>query len=240
MADLRSLLASAGVSIAPEAIDQLDAYLALLIDWNQRMDLTSVPDSEMAERHFLDSLLPLSRTPFFTPGTSLIDVGTGAGFPGLPIAIARPDCAVTLLEAQAKRCQFLNAVIEALSLKNVSVHTARAEIAGREDACREQYDLAVARAVAPLNVLAEYLLPFVRVGGYALCWKGPAAKEEALDGAAAARLLGGALEPALPVDSGASGHIIVPIRKIEKTLPAYPRKNGIPVKRPLKCDKPSC
>ena len=237
MADILSLLESAGISVSPASLLQLDAYLSMLRDWNQRMDLTSVPDAEMAERHFLESLLPLARTPFFTPCARLIDVGTGAGFPGLPIAIVRPDLTVVLLEAQSKRCQFLQAVIEALRIPNAQVCPSRAEIAGREEAHREQYDLAVARAVAPLNVLAEYLLPFVRVGGRALCWKGPAASEERLDGQAAANRLGGQLEDALPMDAGATGRVVIPLRKNEKTLPQFPRKNGIPVKRPLKCDR---
>ena len=237
MADLQFLLKSAGLSLSAQSLSQLEEYLSLLKDWNRRMDLTSVPDGEMASRHFLDSLLPLVRTPFFSLSPRLIDVGTGAGFPGLPLAIARPDLSVTLLEAQQKRCQFLSAVAEALALRNVSVLPSRAELAGREDQHREQYDLAVARAVAPLNVLSEYLLPFVRPGGYALCWKGPAAAEEAEDGAFAAGALGGRVEPALPMDAGETGRVIVPIRKIEKTLPLYPRKNGIPAKRPLKADR---
>lgn len=237
MAEIQALLANAGVSVSPASLDRLNVYLSMLKDWNLRMDLTSVPDDEMAERHFLDSLLPLARTSFFSASLRLIDVGTGAGFPGLALAIARPDLSVALVDAQGKRCQFLEAVAQALSLANVTVYTSRAELAGRQDDLREQFDLAVARAVAPLNVLAEYLLPFVRVGGYALCWKGPAALQETEDGAFAAESLGGRLDAPIPMDAGESSHVIIPLRKIEKTLPQYPRKNGMPAKRPLKCVK---
>ena len=237
MADMKELLLDAGVPVAADRIDALNVYHDLLTDWNTRMDLTSVPDAEIARRHFLDSLLPLTKTEFFPEGLRLIDVGTGAGFPGLALAIARPDFTVTLLEAQGKRCQFLNAVCEALRLRNVTVIQDRAEVLGRAEGHREAYDRAVARAVAPLNVLCEYLLPFVRVGGYALCWKGPNVTEEMEDGSAAAEKLGGALEAPVSFPWENENHLLSPIRKIETTLPQYPRKNGIPAKRPLKKDK---
>ena len=237
MADMRALMENAGIILPREALEGLQAYLAMLIEWNGRMDLTSVPPEEMAEKHFLDSLLPLSRTAFFFSGARLIDVGTGAGFPGLALAVARRDLKVTLLEAQNKRCQFLSAVKEALALDSVEIVNSRAELLGRDGERRERYDLAVARAVAPLNVLAEYLLPFVKPGGFALCWKGPAARQETPDGAAAARKLRGTLENGLVMSEGESAHVLIPIRKTDATAPQYPRKNGIPVKRPLKADK---
>ena len=237
MAELDALLREAGIPITENALSELNRYYALLLDWNTRMDLTSVAQQDMGKRHFVDSLLPLTKEAFFPFGIRLIDVGTGAGFPGLALAVARPDFQVTLLEAQGKRCQFLRAVIEDLNLQNVTVIQDRAEILGHRAEHREQYDRAVARAVAPLNVLCEYLLPFVKVGGYALCWKGPAAAEEREDGAWAAQALGGSLEESVEVFQDESRHVLVPIRKTEKTLPQYPRKNGIPVKRPLKYGK---
>ena len=237
MSDIKKLLLSAGVPIAPDRMDALNVYHDLLIDWNTRMDLTSVPDAEIARRHFLDSLLPLTKAEFFPTGLHVIDVGTGAGFPGLALAIVRPDFSVTLLEAQGKRCQFLRAVCEELRLDNVTVIQDRAEVLGRTEGHRECYDRAVARAVAPLNVLCEYLLPFVRVGGYALCWKGPNVTEEMEDGRAAAEKLGGMLEAPVSFSWENENHLLSPIRKVETTLPSYPRKNGIPAKRPLKKDK---
>lgn len=237
MDDMKELLLGAGVPIALDSIAALNVYHDMLIDWNTRMDLTSVPDADIAGRHFLDSLLPLTKTEFFPEGLRLIDVGTGAGFPGLALAIARPDFTVTLLEAQGKRCQFLNAVCEALRLQNVTVIQERAEVLGRAENHRECYDRAIARAVAPLNVLCEYLLPFVRVGGYALCWKGPGVAEEMQDGSAAAEKLGGVLEAPVSLSWKGENHLLSPIRKTALTLPQYPRKNGIPAKRPLKKDK---
>ena len=237
MYDLGPLLQASGVPVAETSVKKLNRYLEMLIDWNGRMDLTSVPPKEMPERHFLDSLLPLTQAGLFPEGVSLIDVGTGAGFPGLALAIALPGCRVSLLEAMQKRCQFLQAVCDELVLSNVRVIQSRAEITGREPEHREQYDRAVARAVAPLNVLCEYLLPFVLPGGMALCWKGPAAEEELSDGAFAARTLGGEMGEIIELPCGNSRHVIVPVKKITKTLPQYPRKNGIPAKRPLKSGK---
>ena len=237
MYDLAPLLQASGVPVTEEAIQKLNRYGDMLVDWNGRMDLTSVPLEEMAERHFLDSLLPLTKEALFPAGISLIDVGTGAGFPGLALAIARPDCRVTLLEAMQKRCQFLQAVCDELGLANVRVIQNRAEIAGQDAAHREQYDRAAARAVAPLNVLCEYLLPFVQPGGMALCWKGPAAEEELPDGAFAARELGGEMNGIMELSCHDTRHVIVPVKKMTETLPLYPRKNGIPAKRPLKSGK---
>ena len=235
--EMEALLRQAGVPVEPDRIAALNVYLRMLADWNTRMDLTSVPDAEMARRHFLDSLLPLTRAEYFPQGIRLIDVGTGAGFPGLALAVARPDFQVTLLEAQGKRCQFLRAVCDELDLSNVTVIQERAEVSGHAEGHREAYDLAVARAVAPLNVLCEYLLPFVKPGGYALCWKGPAVSDEMEDGAAAARKLGGSVEAPVTLAWEGENHLLVPVRKTETTLPQYPRKNGIPAKRPLKKDK---
>ena len=225
--ELKTLLHQGGVALTPEAADKLCAYHALLLEWNARMDLTNVPEEEMAVRHYGDSLAA-----WFPQGAKLIDVGTGAGFPGMPLAIARPDLQVTLLDAQRKRCDFLQAVADALSLRNVRILHARAEDAARSD-LREQMDVAVARAVAPLNVLCEYLLPFVRVGGYALCWKGPAVTDELADGEKAAQILGAQAEPLVRLPIQGREHYVQSFRKMEKTVRRYPRKSGTPSKEPL-------
>ncbi|MBR2053474.1 MAG: 16S rRNA (guanine(527)-N(7))-methyltransferase RsmG [Clostridia bacterium] len=232
---MKQALKNAGIQLPETAVLRLEKYLALLIEWNKQMDLTSVPEAEMAERHFADSLLPLFQEGLFPEGCRVIDVGTGAGFPGLVMAAARDDIRMTLLEAQQKRCIFLQAVCDALELKNVTIIHDRAETLGKNEAHREQYDRAVARAVAPMNVLCEYLLPFVRVGGMAVCWKGPQVENEKEDGNAAARKLGG--EEMQLMAMGQGGHVVACVEKTEKTLPQYPRKNGIPTKRPLKKDK---
>lgn len=237
--NLNETLAAAGLRMNEDILLKLNRYHEMLLDWNQKMDLTSVSEEDMAARHFLDSLLPLKEERLFASGSRLIDVGTGAGFPGLPLAIARPDFQVTLLEAQNKRCVFLNAVIEDLGLKNVTVINDRAENLGKTEAHREQYDLAVARAVAPLPVLCEYLLPFVKIGGRMICWKGPAVREEMEDGCAAAEKVGGKMEELLEMKMPfqESGHVLVTAEKNKKTLLQFPRKNGMPAKRPLKKDK---
>lgn len=215
--------------------EKLEIYLRLLQEWNARMDLTATLEAaETADRHFIDSLAVL-RTDRIFPGASLIDVGTGAGFPGMVLAMTRPDLSVTLTDAQQKRLNFLEALQEAAEIRNVTLLHARAEDAGRDRKYREMFDFAAARAVAPLNVLAEYLLPFVKVGGCALSWKGPALEKELEAGRRAARLLGGRLE--LPeqytVDGRDWEHTILPIRKVEKTPSAYPRKAGTPKAKPL-------
>lgn len=223
------------IPFAPDLPEKLDVYLRLLTEWNQRMDLTAVEEeSEMLDRHFVDSLTVL-RTEFLPEKSFVIDVGTGAGFPGMVLALARPECAVTLMDAQQKRLNFLEKVRGETGADNVSLLHSRAEIAGRDKKYREQFDIACARAVAPLNVLSEYLLPFVKVGGAALCWKGPALQQELESGRRAAHLLGGRLE--MPVRCAVYGreweHIILPLRKTEKTAFAYPRKAGIPKTKPL-------
>lgn len=223
------------IPFEPDLPEKLDIYLQLLLEWNQRMDLTAVEEeSEMLDRHFVDSLTVL-RTEFLPSKSSVIDVGTGAGFPGMVLALARPECDVTLMDAQQKRLNFLEKVRSETGADNVFLLHNRAEIAGRDKKYREQFDIACARAVAPLNVLSEYLLPFVKVGGAALCWKGPALQQELESGRRAAHLLGGRLE--MPVRCTVYGreweHTILPLRKTEKTAFAYPRKAGIPKAKPL-------
>ena len=230
--ELKTILQSAGLALDVQALERLADYHALLLDWNSRMDLTNVPEAEMALRHYGDSLLPLAHREWFPEGARLIDVGTGAGFPGLPLAIARPDLQVTLLDAQRKRCDFLQAVIEKTELSNVTVLHARAEDASR-GALRERMDIAVARAVAPLNVLCEYLLPFVRVGGRALCWKGPAVWEEIAAGTRAAGILGARAEELARLPIEGREHYVQPFLKTEKTVRQYPRKSGTPARQPL-------
>lgn len=231
MIALQSILTENGIEISEDSARRLETYRDLLIDWNTRMDLTAVSEEDMAARHFLDSLTPLL-TGLFVEGATLIDVGTGAGFPGLPLAIARPDLKVTLLDAQEKRCKFLRFVLDSIGIDNARVVCQRAEIAAREDALREHFDIAVARAVAPANVLCEYLLPFLRVGGRALMWKGPAVRGELPAAGRAANLLGGAYKSLIDLP-GDNAHVLAVFEKEKNTHPVYPRKNGIPARKPL-------
>ncbi len=230
--ELRQILKPQGLHLTEKQYEQLSGYHFLLLDWNQRMDLTNVPPEEMPLRHYADCLLPLLREDLFVEGASLVDVGSGAGFPGMPIAIARPDHEVLLLDSLQKRCAFLQAVVDALGLPNVRVLHARAEDAARGE-LRAAFDLAVARAVAPLRVLAEYLLPFVKVGGKAICWKGPAANEEQTQAKSALKLLGGSAEAPWVLPLEGQEHMLLTINKSAPTPVTYPRKAGTPAKKPL-------
>ncbi len=231
---MKQVFSTLQMPIDSEALDHMTAYQAILCEWNERMDLTNVPPEEMPLRHFADSLKPLFDAPeLFTNGAQIIDVGTGAGFPGLPLAIARKDFQVTLLDAQQKRCDFLQEVVKQLALSNVTVLHMRAEDAGKTAGLREQFDLAVARAVAPMNILLEYLLPFVKVGGYALAWKGPAVLEELPSAERAATLLGGGWIEKKEGMLEDRTQILVSVQKKHEIPKQYPRKSGIPSKKPL-------
>ena len=236
---IRSILEINRIPASPELPEQLEIYLRLLKEWNSKMDLIAeAPDDEILDRHFADSLTVL-RTGLIPDDAKWIDVGTGAGFPGLPLAIARPDIRMTLMDAQQKRLNFLQAVIRETGIPNACTVHMRAEEGARNPEYREKFDIASARAVAPLNTLTEYLLPFVKIGGAALCWKGPALRDELEAGRRSAHLLGGKLE--MPYSCSIEGrnweHMILPIRKTEKTAAAYPRKPGMPKAKPLVSQK---
>ena len=188
----------------------------------------------MLDRHFLDSLMILRSKTDLKTG-KMIDVGTGAGFPGMVLALACPGLQVTLLDAQKKRLDFLQEVKEKTDAKNVLLIHGRAEEYARKKDYREKFDFAAARAVAPLNTLCEYLLPFLRIGGTALCWKGPSVMNEIVPGRNASEILGGSLEMPLscPVEGRDWKHLILPVRKIRKTPEQYPRKAGTPKTKPL-------
>jgi 16S rRNA (guanine527-N7)-methyltransferase len=222
------------LDLSPAQLDQFARYADLLIDWNLRFNLTSIVDPrDIVIKHFLDSLSAIRSIP---PGAiKLIDVGAGAGLPGLAIKLARPEISLTLLEATRKKCDFLKAVIADLQLTDVQVVNARAEEAGRLAEHREQYDIAIARAVADLPVLIEYLLPFVKIGGFALAQKSREAEAELERADMAILLLGG-------LGSGVV-HVKVPglnderalilVEKISATSSDYPRRTGVPSKKPL-------
>ena len=233
---LEQRLTECGIPFSPDLPGKLLKYHELLLEWNAKMDLTAVTEeADMIDRHYVDSLMALTIPELIPQGASLIDVGTGAGFPGLPLALARADLRVTLMDAQQKRLNSLQAVLDALNVQNVTLVHARAEDGARMKEHRECYDVAVARAVAPLPVLAEYLLPYVKVGGKAVCWKGPAVQDELGAGKKAAFLLGGKLAEPIPVAIPGQEwqHLLLPIAKQTKTARQYPRKAGTPGKSPL-------
>lgn len=231
---LQAGLERLGVAADGVALDRLARYHALLTEWNARIDLTAVLEpEEMVDRHYLDSAAPLALD-LIPQGARVIDVGTGAGLPGIPLCILRPDLRVTLLDAQRKRVTFLQAAIEALDLPAQAVHM-RAEDAARDEARREAYDVAVSRAVAATPTLLELTLPFVRVGGRAIAWKGPGLQAELEQARRAAHLLGGALEGVLdaPVPGRDWQHVLLVCAKRQKTARQYPRRAGLPGKNPL-------
>ena len=225
-AKLIETAAGFGVAVSAEQAEKLDRYAALLAQWNERMNLTAITDpAEMRVKHFADSLTLLTVLP--DGARTLVDVGTGAGFPGLVAAIMRPDMAVTLLDSLQKRLTFLEAVCTELGVSATTAHL-RAEDAGRDPAFREQFDVATARAVKRLPTLCEYALPLVKVGGRLIALKGPEAGEELQAAENAVRLLGGAAGKtatlALTAPNGETlTRALVQIDKIAPTPKAYPR-----------------
>lgn len=233
-ARLEEGFAAMGVCCDGAALGKLLRFHALLMEWNARIDLTAVLDPvEMADRHYLDSAAPLAKG-LIPQGARVVDVGTGAGFPGVPLAILRPDLHVTLLDALRKRVDFLQAVIDELGLSATAVHM-RAEDAGRSPGFREAYDLAVSRAVATTPVLLELMLPLLKVGGSAIAWKGPGVQEELAQGKRAAHLLGGEIGGVLeaPIPGRDWQHVLLMCGKKQKTARQYPRRAGTPGKNPL-------
>lgn len=228
-----------GVEPTPELADRLEIYARLLVEWNQKMNLTAITDPVgVAVKHFADSLTvaPLLPAGEFT----LIDVGTGAGFPGVPLALLRPDCRLTLLDSLNKRLVFLEEVCRQLDLPVTLIH-ARAEEGGRRPDLREQYDVAVARAVAAMPVLCEYCLPFVRVGGRFLALKGPDADWERAEASRGIGVLGGKVAgvtafalPKEPLDGvEPMERRLIRVDKVRPTPTAYPRPSAKIAKRPL-------
>lgn len=216
-------------------LERFQTYTDMLLEYNSFMNLTAITDPyEIKIKHYLDSLTLLSENKL-KQGCSVIDIGAGAGFPSLPNAIVRDDVKFTMLDSLGKRVNFLNAVAEKLELKNANAVHMRAEDGGRDKNMRENYDIAVARAVADLSVLAEYALPFVKTGGYFLAMKGTAPAEEVERAKKAIKILGGQIEKVSEVNIEPLGlnHTIVVIKKISKTPALYPRKAGTPSKNPL-------
>lgn len=238
VAHLAVLLRSEGIALPDGGLDALGRWAELLRDWNARMNLTRITDPrEVAVQHLLDSLLGLRVLDDVSADAPLraVDVGPGAGLPALPLAVARPAWSFTLVETSGKAASFLEAAVDAMGLANVEVRKARAEDAAREPALREAFDLATARAVAALPTLLEYGLPFLRVGGRMLAWKGAAADEEVRAAAEALNVLGGRVTrrwryelPGLD-----QPRAILVVDKRRPTPARYPRQAGTPKRRPL-------
>ena len=235
MVDLAREAAAFGLQLDPRQVEQFARYQELLRAWNQKMNLTAIDDPAGIQiRHFLDSLSCATVIGDLS-GRRIVDVGTGAGFPGLPLKILYPDLRLTLVESVTKKTRFLEAVVQALDLEDVQILDRRAETLGRQPEHRAQYDWAVGRAVAALRVLVEYLLPFCKVGGHVLAQKGESARAEAGEAASAIAMLGGGSPAFHPVHlpEREETHYLVVIPKVAETPAAYPRRPGRPAKRPL-------
>ena len=229
------LAAAAGIPLNMEQAEKFETYHRMLIEANARFNLTRVPDdeAEAIDRNYLDCIAPLA-IGLPAAHASLIDVGSGAGFPGIPLAICLPETRIVLMDSLGKRVEFLESVIGELQLNAQAVHL-RAEDGARKPEYREAFDLATARAVAPLNLLCEYLLPCVKPGGRMLALKGPGLDEEVAAAENALSILGGRFlrSDALPIPGRDWDHRAAWIEKVAPTSDKYPRRAGKPEKKPL-------
>ncbi len=224
-----------GLTLTPNQLQAFRRYAAELIAWNERVNLTAITDSESIDtKHFLDSLTCLlAMGP--RPAGRAVDVGTGAGFPGIPLKIVQPQMRLTLVEATGKKADFCRHIVDLLELEGVEVVHARAEEIAHRPEHREAYDWALARAVAGLPVLVEYLLPLLRIGGKAIAQKGETGVAEAHTAEGALRLMGGRISQVIAVELPGvveTRHLVV-MGKIAGTPADYPRRAGVPVKKPL-------
>lgn len=224
-----------GMSLNEEQYEKFIKYKDLIKEWNNKINLTAITeDYDIIKKHFIDSIkifdfLPLRNC------KKIIDIGTGAGFPGIPMKIVNCNCEIVLLDSLNKRIKFLNQVINELKLNNIDAIHGRAEDYARNVKHREVYDAAVSRAVANLAVLSEFCLPYVKVGGYFVAMKGPSVDEEIMNAKRAISILGGKIEDMIKVNIEGSdlNHNLIVVKKIKNTPKIYPRKAGTVVKKPL-------
>lgn len=222
------------IKLSTEQAEMFFKYMNLLLEWNEKINLTAITDEEeVIVKHFVDSI---TISKYIPTGTSLIDVGTGAGFPGIPLGIIRNDLEIVLLDSLQKRINFLEVVIRELGLENIKTVHARAEEFGKNNKYREKFDVATSRAVANLSTLSEYLLPLVKIGGVVICMKGCAIEEELNNSKKAINVLGGKVTRVFEFNLPKTDikRNIVLVDKVSKTPAKYPRKPGTPSKEPIK------
>lgn len=222
-----------GISLTDEQLKRFDTLSELLVEQNKTMNLTAITDPDgIAVKHFADSVSVLTACDF-AQGAKVMDIGTGAGFPGIPLLIIRPDIDLTMVDSTAKKLKYVQSTVESLGLIATTLHT-RAEEAGQSNEYREKFDVVCSRAVAALNVLCEYCLPFVKVGGIFVAMKGAKAQEEIADAKAAIKLLGGKIvdEKSFSLSDGGERTLVV-IKKISQIPPKYPRPSAQIAKKPL-------
>ena len=229
--DLKEKSNKIDVKIRDKEVEQFYEYMNRLLEWNEKINLTAITEpKEVILKHFIDSI---TIQKYIQKENSVVDVGTGAGFPGIPLNIVNNEAKYTLVDSLNKRIKFLDEIIDKLNLKNIETVHSRAEDFAKEN--RETYDVATSRAVAALNVLLEYLLPLVKVGGLCICMKGSNVQEEIEASSNALKILGGQIEKVEQItlpDSDIIRNIVI-VRKVTKTSSKYPRKAGLPSKEPL-------
>ena len=229
---LKKECAEIGVMLTDNQCEQFENYYELLINWNKKINLTRITEpGEVVTKHFVDSLT-LLKYGNIIKGAKVIDVGTGAGFPGIPLKIARPDIQLTLLDSLNKRLNFLSEVCGQIGITAELVHL-RAEEGAKDIKYREKYDAAVSRAVARLNTLSEYCLPYVKVGGLFTAMKGPELSEEFNEAKSSVKILGGKISLVKEFELKGSGRTIVVIKKAKQTPQAYPRHSSKIKLKPL-------
>lgn len=224
-----------GLELTEVQYEQFIKYMRLLQEWNEKINLTAITeDEEVIKKHFIDCIKAF-KSDAIKNARNIIDVGTGAGFPGLPIAIMNPNVEVTLLDSLNKRINYLNIVVRELGLKNVTTIHSRAEDGARKQELREKFDVATSRAVANMAVLSEFCMPYVRKGGYFVALKGPFIDEELKNAGNAIKTLGGELKGIIEVSIEETDlkHNIVEVEKIKPCPKTYPRKAGTITKKPL-------
>lgn len=236
MDSLKKALDELNISYTEKQIQQFASYMDGVLEWNEKVNLTAITEhEEFIAKHFVDSVLCADFDEFKNAKT-VIDVGTGGGFPGVPLAIMAPDKKFVLMDSLNKRLKIIDELTAEAGIMNTQTVHARAEELARNKNHREKYDVCVSRAVANLTTLSEYCLPFIKVGGYLLAYKGPDADQEIKDAAKAISILGGKLEKVEKsgLESFGLDHRILFIKKVKNTPAKYPRKAGTPSKEPLK------
>lgn len=235
MERLREKAAAFGIKLSDHQLEQFETYYEMLVEKNKVMNLTAITEkNEVIDKHFADSLA-LIKSGVSLTGQKILDIGTGAGFPGIPLKIAFPELEIVLLDSLNKRIKFLNEVIEALGLEKITAIHGRAEDFAKQKEYREQFDYVVSRAVANLTVLSEYCLPYVKVGGCFIPYKSGEIDEELNNSKKAVQILGGKIEEVVKFQLPDTdiGRSFVKIKKNKNTAKKYPRKSGLPAKEPL-------
>lgn len=231
--NFRTELYNYGYTLTEQQFDSFIRYYELLVSWNEKMNLTAITEfSDVLSKHFLDSLSVIKIIDLNNV-SSLIDIGTGAGFPGIPIKIMYPDLQVTLLDSLQKRIGFLNTVIDDLKLDNITAIHGRAEDFAKPDKLRESFDVCVSRAVSNLSSLTELCMPFVKIGGCFIPYKSEKANDELSNASNAIKILGGECENTISFSIDNNERTLLLLRKVSATPKKYPRKAGTPVKDPL-------